>query len=106
MYSQFIKEANLKFNNKFIYVEPEKFIKVGLTKHKKVKYRFRGYKDYKISVLYEWDLDFLTAYDIEQAVLNKFKEYSYKPLYKFKGHTEVLKYDILDATLSVITEML
>lgn len=26
MYSQLIEEANLKFNNKFTYIEPEKFL--------------------------------------------------------------------------------
>lgn len=84
----------------------EKFIKVGLTKHDKVMYRFRGYSDYNITVLHEWNLDFFSAYDIEQDVLKKFKKDCYKPIHKFKGHTEVLNYSVLNNVLSTIVEIL
>ena len=87
--------------------ENEKFLKIGFTKHKNITYRFRGYSSsYVVKVLFYKELMFFSAFDYEQQLLFNFKEYSYKPLIKFKGHTECLQYNQLNNIMSALTEML
>lgn len=92
----------VKFEN-----ENECFVKVGFTIHENIRYRFRGYRlKYNISVIYKINLMFFKAYDIEQELLTKFKDHSYTPLIKFKGHTETIKYDQKELLLSTLLEMI
>lgn len=86
--------------------ENEKFLKIGFTIHENIRYRFRGYRlKYNISVIYKINLMFFKAYDIEQLILLQFKDYSYKPLIKFKGHTETINYDQKELLLSTLLEI-
>jgi hypothetical protein len=80
-------------------------VKVGITKHENVKYRFRGYKDYKIQVLLTLRSTFYKAFALEQDLLSKYKDLKYEPLKKFKGHTEVLNYACKSQLMSSMLEI-
>lgn len=86
--------------------DEESFIKVGLTKHSNIKYRFRGLKVYNLEVLYFKQLTFFKCFQLEQDLLSKFSNFKYLPNHKFKGHTEVLNESCLKEVLSTVTEML
>lgn len=74
----------------------EVFIKVGLTKHEDIRYRFRGLHDaYEISILYQENSYFFEAYDKEQKIHSDLGEYKYEPKAAFKGHTECFSLNCL-----------
>lgn len=91
----------IKFRN-----EVESFLKVGITKHDKIKYRFRGLKNYTLEILHTYPLMFFKAFEIEQYVLDSLIKSRYIPEYTFKGHTETLSNDCYENILSLITEKL
>ena len=74
--------------------EDEKFLKIGISKN--IKYRFREMCEYDILVSNSYHTDFFNAYDLEQSLLKEYAEYKYKPKYKFKGHTECLQFSVYD----------
>lgn len=72
--------------------DTESFIKIGITKHSNIKYRFRGQlKDYNFNLMFFLKTDFYSAYEQEQKLHSKFKHYKYEPILNFKGHTECFK---------------
>lgn len=91
----------LKFESK-----DQVFCKIGLTKHEKVKYRFRGsdYSDYNIQQVLVHETTFFNAYDIEQALKIKYSSYSFVPKTKFKGKTECFDIKILPELIEDFTE--
>lgn len=69
--------------------DTESFLKIGITKHDNIKYRFRGQlPEYDFNLIYVIKTDFYTAYRQEQELHSKFKDRSYTPTIKFKGWTE------------------
>lgn len=87
--------------------ENEEFVKIGFTKHENIRYRFRGYRSkYSIEIIDKKQLMFFDAFEIEQNLLKIFKDFSYKPLIKFKGHTETIEYNQKQKLMSALTEML
>ena len=86
----------------------EVFLKLGITKHEKIKYRFRGYTDFEISILVSFKSTFLEVYALEQKYLEMYKDFKYTPLIKFKGHTESLdigcKNQLLSSLLEIVEE--
>ena len=87
----------------------ETFIKIGITKHKNIKTRFRGLHDkYIITTLYQKDTMFYEAYESEQRLQKLVKNYAYVPNDKFKGYTECFNIKCLDnlqSSLGVILEV-
>ena len=87
----------------------ETFIKIGITKHKNIKTRFRGLHDkYIITTLYQKDTMFYEAYESEQRLQKLVKNYAHVPNDKFKGYTECFNIKCLDnlqSSLGVILEV-
>ena len=72
----------------------ESFLKIGITKHDKIKYRFRGQlSEYDFNLMFFIKTDFYTAYREEQNFHLKYKAQSYTPTVKFKGWTECFNID-------------
>ena len=95
--SIYTKEYYLKHNIEnhpcYLYLvefksENELFLKIGISKN--IKYRFRKKIPYKVNVISFYLTDFFTAYDLEQEILDEYKNCKYIPDKKFKGHTECL----------------
>lgn len=108
--TQYYEANNIHDHEAMLYIvlfenDHEKFLKVGITKHENIKYRFRGYKDYKIVVLLGIKSTFFKAYPVEQSLLKKFEPFKYQPLSKFKGHTEALHLDCKNQLLSSVLEI-
>lgn len=76
----------------------DSFCKIGLTKHEKIKYRFRGsdYSEYTIQNICVAELDFFTAYDIEQDLKLQFQPFKKVPKQNFKGKTECFEIQALE----------
>ena len=76
----------------------DSFCKIGLTKHEKIKYRFRGsdYSEYTIHNICVAELDFFTAYDIEQDLKLQFQPFKKVPKQNFKGKTECFEIQALE----------
>lgn len=106
----YYEKYNIPDHECFLYIvefhsDQEVFIKVGITKHENVKYRFRGYKHYEIQTVLVIRSTFYKAYSFEQELLYKFRDFKYKPLNKFKGHTEVLDYSCKSQLMSSLLEI-
>ena len=71
----------------------EKFYKIGITKKEQVelRYRSKSMMPYKYKVIKEKCLELADAYEKEQNILEKLKEYKYVPKRTFDGRTECLK---------------
>lgn len=109
---QYYIAKNIPNHTAFIYIalfsslnSSERFIKIGITKYENIRYRFRGYSEYKIDIVTSYQTDFFNAYDTEQLLLSKYKKMSYKPMIKFKGHTECLNIDCYKALIKDLNEM-
>lgn len=77
--------------------EEESFYKVGITGRDK-KYRITSIaQHYKVEVLYETEHLIEECYRLEQKFLGEFRDYKYIPKDKFKGYTECLTVNPIDA---------
>lgn len=106
---QYYEAHNIPDHKVMLYLvsfksEDEEFLKIGITKHENIKYRFRGYTDYTITVLLGLSLMFSQAFPVEQEILRKYANSKYLPLRKFKGHTEALNYSEKDKIMSSVLE--
>lgn len=89
----------VEFNN-----QNERFIKIGITKHKDILKRFRGYSEkYSIRVLNAIESDFFSAYDLEQKIISELSDFKYRPLILFKGATECLNFEALSKAQTYLT---
>lgn len=96
---EYYKKNNIADHECYLYLveftkDSESFLKVGITKHSNIKYRFRGQlPDYDFNLLYSIKTNFYNAYRKEQELHSKFKDDKYLPTVKFKGRTECLNLD-------------
>lgn len=74
----------------------ERFIKIGITKHKNI---FKRYEQahgknlpYEIKLLHSFRMKLYQAFFLEQQLLGEHKLDQYKPINPFAGQTECLKY--------------
>lgn len=54
-------------------------------------------QNYNVKVEHTKDLDMVSAYNLEQEFLKEFKYYKYTPNNKFKGYTECLSVNPINA---------
>lgn len=93
--SSFIESADVKNNGiaKLYIVNlfdgVENFYKIGITL-RSVDERFSEIP-YNCKTIYEFDLNADFVYDMETILHREFKDFSYKPLKSFGGHTECFK---------------
>lgn len=80
--------------------ENEQFVKIGITKHENVRYRFRGHAYYSVSTVTSYETDFFNAYEVEQMLLNKYCKHPYVPSRIFPGHTECFSMEVYDQVIS------
>lgn len=71
----------------------ESFIKIGITVQKNIKRRFSGSK-YNINILYNIKDNLYNLIYLEREYLNRYSDYKYTTLIKFRGHTECFKKEI------------
>lgn len=77
--------------------ENENFFKIGITS-KTAAWRFRGNSEmpYDYEILCELNIGLVDAYEHEQYILDKYKEYKYVPKIYFAGKDEVLSINPLE----------
>lgn len=83
-------------------VNNDTFLKVGITTralHSRINSMLPKSK-YIINVLYSFSNTLYSLYQLEQLILDQFKEAAYSPIEKFKGCTECLHYDYHDMILA------
>ena len=88
------------------YYDNELFIKIGITT-KTIEDRYNNesvLNGYQYTTLYEYQSTLLECSEIEQELLNKFKEYRYEPINWFSGSTECLQHRILSDVLIKIQQ--
>jgi len=97
----FANNPNIKKLPAFLYIvkfktDSELFIKIGITTNS------RGFNGrvasnmtakYDIDILDEIKMPLYEAWKLEQKLLIQYRNMSYKPKYKFQGHTECLHFD-------------
>jgi len=95
----FEKYPNKKTNNAFLYLisinsDEEQFYKIGITT-KSINKRFTKLEvpTYKINVEISLKCKLIKAFEYEQHIIAKLKDYKYTPKYKFSGRTECFIYD-------------
>ncbi len=69
----------------------EKFIKIGITKHKNFykRYEQEGYIDkYDVKLIDKFSMCLFEAYNLEQQILEEYKPHKYSPKHNFSGKTE------------------
>ena len=78
--------------------ESEDFFKVGIASKRRFEYRMNQLnQNYNVKVEHTKDLDMVSAYNLEQEFLKEFKYYKYTPNNKFKGYTECLSVNPINA---------
>ena len=78
--------------------EKESFYKVGIVSKHRFEYRMNQLrKNYSLDIEYTENNNMVDAYNKEQNFLKEFKYYKYTPDIRFKGHTECLSVNPLDA---------
>jgi hypothetical protein len=76
----------------------ESFYKVGITAESRFDYRMNQLKkSYNLYIEYTEYSNMVDIYNQEQNFLKEFKNYRYNPLIKFKGYTECLSINPLNA---------
>jgi len=77
--------------------DDENFFKIGITS-KSASWRFRGNSEmpYGFEIICELDIGLADAYEHEQYILNKYKEFKYVPKIYFAGKDEVLSINPLE----------
>lgn len=108
---QYYLAKGIQNHKAYLYIavfssENEQFVKIGITKHENVRYRFRGYAFYNINIVTSYETDFFNAYDIEQMLLQKYCKYSYCPLEIFSGRTECFSMEIYNQVILDISLVL
>ncbi len=91
----FIRIANGRICSLYlikIELSNETFLKIGITS-RSLKRRFGGYKYTPISMI--MDIDAGVIYEKEKKIHNKLKEFKFKPIAAFNGHTECYKLEYL-----------
>ena len=88
------------------YSEDESFIKVGITT-KTLEERYKDKKDftYQYDTLYEFHSTLIHCSEIEQEVLQAFKDYQHEPIVIFGGSSECLQYDYKDSILLTLKQI-
>ena len=84
------------------YTENERFIKVGITT-KTIEERYNKDKRdflYQYDTLYEYHSTLIECSEIEQGLLEKFKDYQYIPIYNFAGSSECIDIGQKDTILN------
>jgi len=83
------------------YNETESFVKVGITT-RTTALRLMSESVYQFDILAEYELELFNAFQMEQFILDHFKEFQYVPQNKFGGFTECLTIDTLPSILELL----